>query len=65
MQIEVIQSALDGFQQRQILRVEMRIMVWPISGQEKRKIRMVGVEQVEPSFVKCMIAGNNREPGIQ
>ena len=55
-----------GFKDREILLPEMRIArLATVKGEEKREIRVVGVEQIQGTQVVDVVAGNRREKSIQ
>ena len=55
-----------GLKDREILLSEMEVaMLATVEGEEKRKVRIVGVEQIERTQVEGVVAGNRREEGVQ
>jgi hypothetical protein len=55
-----------GLQDREIFLPEMLIArLATVKREEKREIRIVGVEQVQGTQIECMVAGNRREKCVQ
>src|ERR1700680_3455253 len=55
-----------GLKNREILLPEMEVArLATVKGEEKREIRIVGVEQIQGAQVENVVAGNRREKGVQ
>ena len=55
-----------GFQNREILRCQM--VVPGLAGkdrEQKRQVGVVGIQQIEPAQILSVIAGNDREVGVE
>src|ERR1019366_4100684 len=59
-------SVVVGLQDREILLAEMEVArLATVKGEEKREIRVVGVEHVERTQVEDVVAGNHCQKGVQ
>src|SRR5208283_5283354 len=66
MEIQVVRRVVVGLKDRQILLPEMEVArLATVKGEEKREIRIVGVEQVQGTQVEDVVGGNRREEGVQ
>jgi hypothetical protein len=54
-----------GLKDREIFLPEMAISrLATVKGEEKREIRVVGVEQIQGTQVEDVVAGNRRKKGV-
>ena len=66
MKVQEVRCVVVGLQDREILLPEMAIArLATVKGEEKREIRVVGVEQIQGTQVEDVIAGNRREKSVQ
>ena len=66
MEVQEVRRVVVRFENREIFLPEMPIpRLATVEGEEKGKIRVVRVEQVEGAEVEDVIAGNRREKCVQ
>ena len=66
MEIQEVRGVVVGLKDREILLPEMAVArLATVKGEEKREIRIVGVEQIQGTQVEDVVAGNRREKGVQ
>src|SRR5208282_1479613 len=66
VEIQKVGGVVVGLKDREILLPEMGIArLATVKGEEKREIRIVGVQQIQGTQVVSVVAGNRREKSIQ
>ena len=66
VEIQVVRRVVIGLQDREIFLAQMGVAgLATVKGEEKREIRVVGVEQIQGTQVEDVVAGNRREKGVQ
>src|SRR5882724_2763085 len=66
MEVKKIRRVVIGFEHRQIFLAEMLIArLATVQRKEKRKIRVVGIEQIQVTEVEDVVAGDCREKCVQ
>src|ERR1700720_933244 len=66
MEVQKIRRVVTGLQDREIFLAQVRVPgLSRVQGKEKRKVRIVGVEQIQGAQVKGVVSGNGGEEGVE